>query len=127
MRIYELTLATRSPSYQEAFWRDTLEVPVREADGGIEVLLQASTIRFEPASPELDPATTSPSTSRVGRSRRRLPGSRNAMRCLPFTATPTLSRPPATGLRPAAAQQLGSKFDRHDRGPISTALTLVLG
>jgi hypothetical protein len=55
MRIYELTLATRSPSYQEAFWRDTLEVPVREADGGIEVLLQASTIRFEPASLELDP------------------------------------------------------------------------
>ena len=55
MRIHELTLATSNVAGQAAFWGERLEVPVRASgDGGIEVSLQASTIRFEPAPPELE-------------------------------------------------------------------------
>jgi catechol 2,3-dioxygenase-like lactoylglutathione lyase family enzyme len=48
MRIHELTLATHDLAGQRAFWGQTLGLPVREwGELAIEVLLQASTIRFE--------------------------------------------------------------------------------
>jgi catechol 2,3-dioxygenase-like lactoylglutathione lyase family enzyme len=56
MRIHSITLATRDLERQAAFWGETIELPVHEShDGVLEVSLQASTIRFEQASPEADP------------------------------------------------------------------------
>jgi catechol-2,3-dioxygenase len=56
VRILELTLASRDLAAQSAFWGETLGMPVREGAGGAcEVLLRASTIRFEQAPPGLDP------------------------------------------------------------------------
>jgi catechol 2,3-dioxygenase-like lactoylglutathione lyase family enzyme len=55
VRIQELMLATRDVRAQSAFWGETLRLPVYEADGAIEVRLQASTVRFEPASGGADP------------------------------------------------------------------------
>jgi hypothetical protein len=55
MRIHELTLATGEVAGQSAFWGETLGLPVREYGDAIEVLLQASTIRFE-RSPVADPS-----------------------------------------------------------------------
>jgi hypothetical protein len=55
MRIRELMLASSSCGAQAAFWGATLGLPVQERGGAIEVPLQASTIRFEPAPPEVDP------------------------------------------------------------------------
>lgn len=50
MRIHQLTLASGNVAAQSLFYRDTLGLPVRECAGdSIEVALQASTIRFEPA------------------------------------------------------------------------------
>ena len=51
MRIHQLTLASSNVAAQSLFYRDMLGLPVRECAGdSIEVALQASTIRFEPAS-----------------------------------------------------------------------------
>lgn len=56
MRIHELTLATGDVVGQSRFWGETLGLPVRDGGGGgIEVLLQASTLRLEQASPGSDP------------------------------------------------------------------------
>jgi hypothetical protein len=56
VRIHGLTLATGDVAGQSAFWGGTLGLPVRGcADGAIEIGLQASTIRFERASPGADP------------------------------------------------------------------------
>lgn len=56
MRIHELTLATRDVAGQSRFWGETLGLPVREhSNGAIDVLLRASTIRFEQASLGTDP------------------------------------------------------------------------
>jgi catechol-2,3-dioxygenase len=56
VRILGLTLASRDVAAQSAFWSERLELPVREgAGGGCEVPLRASTIRFEQASPGVDP------------------------------------------------------------------------
>jgi catechol 2,3-dioxygenase-like lactoylglutathione lyase family enzyme len=56
VRIFELTLASRDPAAQSAFWGERLGMPVREGTGGAcEVSLQASTIRFERAPPGADP------------------------------------------------------------------------
>jgi len=55
VRIFGLTLASRDPASQSAFWGETLELPVRENPGGAcEVQLQQSTIRFERAAPGVD-------------------------------------------------------------------------
>ena len=55
MRIFGLTLASRDPASQSAFWGETLELAVRENPGGAcEVQLQQSTIRFERAAPGVD-------------------------------------------------------------------------
>ena len=55
VRIHRLTLATGDVVGQSAFWGGTLGLPVREcADDAIEIALQASTIRFEQASPGTD-------------------------------------------------------------------------
>jgi hypothetical protein len=56
VRIHELTLATGNVAGQSGFWGETLGLPVREyGDRAIEVSLQASTIRFEQASPASAP------------------------------------------------------------------------
>jgi catechol 2,3-dioxygenase-like lactoylglutathione lyase family enzyme len=56
VRIIRLTLATGDVAGQSAFWGGTLGLPVRRcADDAIEIALQASTIRFEQASPGTDP------------------------------------------------------------------------
>jgi catechol 2,3-dioxygenase-like lactoylglutathione lyase family enzyme len=55
MQIHELTLATKDLAAEWAFWGERLGLPTREADDAIEVPLQASTIRFEAASPGTDP------------------------------------------------------------------------
>jgi hypothetical protein len=56
VRILELTLAGRDPAAQSAFWGERLGLPVREGPAGAcEVSLRASTIRFEQASPGVDP------------------------------------------------------------------------
>jgi catechol 2,3-dioxygenase-like lactoylglutathione lyase family enzyme len=56
VRILGLTLASRDPAAQSAFWGERLGMPVRERPGGAcEVSLQASTIRFEQARPGVDP------------------------------------------------------------------------
>lgn len=56
MRILELTLATGDVAGESMFWGETLGLPVRDGGGGaIEVSLQASTLRFEKASPGIDP------------------------------------------------------------------------
>lgn len=49
MRIAQITLASADPAAQAEFWRDGLGLPVRESDGALEVVLQRSTISFEPA------------------------------------------------------------------------------
>ena len=56
MRILGLTLASRDLAAQSTFWGERLGLPVIEgAGGGCEVSLRASTIRFEHASPGVDP------------------------------------------------------------------------
>lgn len=56
MRIHELTLVTSDIAGQLAFWGGTLGLPVRRGgDGGVEVSLQGSTLRFEQASPGTEP------------------------------------------------------------------------
>jgi catechol 2,3-dioxygenase-like lactoylglutathione lyase family enzyme len=56
MRIHQLTLGTSDVADQSAFWGERLGLPVCDVgDGGIEVSLRASAIRFERASPDLDP------------------------------------------------------------------------
>ena len=56
MRIFGLTLTSRDPAAQSAFWGETLGLPVDESTGGeCEVQLQASTIRFERAARGVDP------------------------------------------------------------------------
>ena len=56
VRIHSITLETRDPAGQAAFWSDTLGLPVEEVgDGVVEVSLHASTIRFERARPGTDP------------------------------------------------------------------------
>jgi catechol 2,3-dioxygenase-like lactoylglutathione lyase family enzyme len=56
VRIHGLTLATGDVAGQSMFWGETLGLPVRDGgDGAFEVSLQASTLRFEEASPEADP------------------------------------------------------------------------
>jgi catechol 2,3-dioxygenase-like lactoylglutathione lyase family enzyme len=55
VRIHELTLATSDLAGQSTFWGETLGLPVHSRDGAIEVSFQASTLRFEPASPGTDP------------------------------------------------------------------------
>jgi catechol 2,3-dioxygenase-like lactoylglutathione lyase family enzyme len=53
VRIHGLTLAAGDVAGQSMFWGETLGLPVREGgDGAFEVSLQASTLRFEEASPE---------------------------------------------------------------------------
>jgi catechol 2,3-dioxygenase-like lactoylglutathione lyase family enzyme len=54
VRIAHLTLAAADPAAQADFWGDTLGVPVHESDGGVEIALQRSTIRFEPAGDGVD-------------------------------------------------------------------------
>jgi catechol 2,3-dioxygenase-like lactoylglutathione lyase family enzyme len=55
VRIHQLTLATSDLADQEAFWAETLGLPVRKcSDGAVEVSLRASTIRFEQALPAID-------------------------------------------------------------------------
>jgi catechol 2,3-dioxygenase-like lactoylglutathione lyase family enzyme len=55
VRIRELTLATGDIAGQSMFWGETLGLPVRDGCEAIEVSLQASTLRFEQASPGADP------------------------------------------------------------------------
>ncbi len=55
MRIAQITLATSDPDAQADFWADRLGLPVRMSDGAAEVLLQRSTVRFEPAAAGVDP------------------------------------------------------------------------
>ncbi len=56
MHIYQLTLASCDLPAQSAFWGTVLALPVQLCDdGGLEVRLQSSTIRFEHASPGTDP------------------------------------------------------------------------
>ena len=56
MHIHQLTLASSNVAAQSLFYRDMLGLPVRECAGdSIEVALQASTIRFEPASHGSEP------------------------------------------------------------------------
>jgi len=54
VRIFGLTLASRDPAAQSAFWGERLGMQVREEPGTCEVQLQASTIRFEQASQGVD-------------------------------------------------------------------------
>jgi len=56
VRILGLTLASRDPAAQSAFWGERLGLPVRDVAGrACDVPLRASTIRFEHASPGVDP------------------------------------------------------------------------
>jgi catechol 2,3-dioxygenase-like lactoylglutathione lyase family enzyme len=55
VRIRQITLASSDPAAQGRFWGDRLGLPVRNTDGGTEVDLQRSTIRFEPAQRHTDP------------------------------------------------------------------------
>ena len=56
MRIHELTIATDNRAGESKFWGETLGLRVRDgSDGALEVSLQASTLRFEQASPGTDP------------------------------------------------------------------------
>jgi hypothetical protein len=56
VRILELTLATGDVAGESMFWGGTLGLPIRDGgDGAIEVSFQASTLRFEQASPGIDP------------------------------------------------------------------------
>jgi hypothetical protein len=55
VRIHGLTLASEDVRGQAAFWGHTLELPVRESAGALEVSFQESTVRFEQASPGSDP------------------------------------------------------------------------
>ena len=56
MRILELGLETADVAAQAAFWGETLDVPVHQAgDGGIEIRLMHSIIRFTLASDGADP------------------------------------------------------------------------
>lgn len=56
MRIQQLTLASGDLAAQSGFWGQTLSLPVRwDGTGALEVPLQASTVRFEQASPDIDP------------------------------------------------------------------------
>lgn len=55
MRIRELTLASGDCAGQAAFWGGRLGLPLRERGGAVEVRLQESLVRFEPAEPGSDP------------------------------------------------------------------------
>jgi catechol 2,3-dioxygenase-like lactoylglutathione lyase family enzyme len=56
VRIHELTIATANRAGESKFWGETLGLRVRDGgDGALEVVLQASTLRFEQASPGTDP------------------------------------------------------------------------
>jgi hypothetical protein len=93
VRIHELTLATGDVAGQLMFWGETLGLPVRDSrDGAIEVSLQASTLRFEQASPGADPRYHFAINVPRARSRRLRPGVRSDTSCSPFTAIPTRRR-----------------------------------
>src|SRR5436309_10800689 len=55
MRINGLTLATEEVAGQSTFWGQKLGLPVQNGSGAIEVSLQRSTLRFEPALPGSTP------------------------------------------------------------------------
>ena len=54
MRIAQITLATADPAGQARFWGEQLGLRVQQADGSLEVALQRSTIRLEPADEGVD-------------------------------------------------------------------------
>lgn len=55
MRIAQIALASADPAAQADFWGGRLGLPVRESGDAVEVVLQRSTIRFEPADDGIDP------------------------------------------------------------------------
>jgi hypothetical protein len=105
LRILELTLASRDLAAQSAFWGERLGMPVREgADGACEVPLRASTIRFEQASPGLDPRYHFAINVPRGSIATAADGSKTGMSCLPSTATPTRKRVRRSCISTAARQ-----------------------